>query len=129
MTALLYHFWSQVLGRSTICQPSIIIVEVIGPTKICQLDDAVHVEQNVLGLDVPMNDRWIERVKVLHRCDALTQVLRGNFLAKASLFFEQGIDLALRTILQYKVKVVIILIMIVQLQNVIVIQFVHDFDL
>ena len=129
MTCALNYLRGQVLWRATIGKSAIIVVEVVGPAEISQLDDAIHVEQDVLGLDVSVNDGWVERVKILHRCDALTKVLRGNFLAKAPLFFKQGVDLALRTVLQNQVKVVIILIMIVQLKNMIMIQLVHDFDL
>lgn len=100
MPTLLNHLGSQVLRRSTIRKPAIIVIEVVGPSEIGQLYDSVHVEQDVFGLDVPVDDGWVQRVKILHRGNALAQVLRGNFLAEAALFFEQGVDLALSTVLQ-----------------------------
>ena len=68
-------------------------------------------------------------MKVLHGCNALSQILGSKFLAKTTLLLKQRIDLTLGTVLQNKVKIIIVFIVIIQLQDMVVIQLVHYFDL
>lgn len=67
-------------------------------------------------------------MQILNGSNAFTEILRGNFLTKAAFLFEERIYLALGTILQYKVKVVVVLVMIIELKNMVVIQLVHYFN-
>lgn len=68
-------------------------------------------------------------MQVLARRDDLSQVLRRLALTKAAFPLDQRVDLAFGRILQYQVERVIILIVIVELDDVGVVQFVHNLDL
>ena len=70
MAALLDHFRSEILRRSTIGEPTIVIIEVVGPSEICQLDNSVDIKQDIFGLDVSVYDGRVQRVKILHSSDA-----------------------------------------------------------
>jgi len=67
-------------------------------------------------------------VKILNRCDTFSKILSSNLLAKSTFLFEHGVYLTLCTVLKDKVKIVVILVVIVQLENMTVIKLVHNFD-
>jgi len=68
-------------------------------------------------------------VKILHGSDALTKILSCDFFTKSTLLLQHRVDLPLCAILQDEVKVIIVLVVVVQLQNVVVVQLVHDLHL
>lgn len=66
MTLLFNHLRRQVLGSAAVGLALLaFVLEEVGPTKVCQLDCAVLVQQNVLGLDVAMDNWGIQTVQVL----------------------------------------------------------------
>ena len=89
MTSLFDHLWGEVLGRSTVGLPLLIIVsELIRPAKISQLDRPVAIKKNVLRLDVPVDDGRVQTVQVLASTDHFSQVLSGNTLTKPAFAFD-----------------------------------------
>lgn len=129
MSLLLDHLWSKILRCATVSGPLLLCIEVVGPAKVSELYNPIGVEQDVLRLDVPMDDGWVETVEVLDSRDALSEVLTRYFVSEAAFFLEQRIDLALSTELQDKIEVVVILVVIVQLQDMVMVQFVHNLHL
>jgi len=129
VAALLNHFGGQVLGCAAIREPPVIVVEVVRPAKVSQLDNAVDIEKDILRLDVSVDNGRVERVKITTRGNAFPKILSGHLFAKPALLLEHGVNLPLGTVLQYEVKVVVVLVVVVQLENVVVVQLVHDLDL
>ena len=76
-----------------------------------------------------MYNGWIKRVKILDRTDALPQVLSCHFLIKSALLLEQTVYLSFGTELKNKVKVFIVFIVVMKLQNMVMVQLVHYFNL
>jgi hypothetical protein len=67
-------------------------------------------------------------MQILDCTHYLSQVLGAKPFIQSSLPFKHRIQLPLGTILQNQIKVVIVLIMIIQLDDMIMIQVVHDLD-
>jgi hypothetical protein len=78
---LFNHFGSQVVESPTVGLPfGMRLVHKIRPTKICQFHVTFLVDQNIFGLDVPMND--IVLVDIAKSFYNLVDVLGTYFLAK-----------------------------------------------
>jgi len=91
---LFNHLWCKIFRSSTICQSAIIIVEIVTPTKVCKLYNAIWVKQNVFWLYISMDNWRVQRMQVLHSWNAFTQILCCNLFIKAAFFLEQTIYLS-----------------------------------
>ena len=128
MARLLDHLRRQILWCSAVRQPPIVIIEIVGPPEVSHLDDTVGVQQNVLRLDVSMDDRRVQGVKIIYSRYALSEILSRGLFVKSPLLFEKGVDLALGAVLQDKIEVVVVFVVVVKLQDMVVIKLVHDLD-
>jgi hypothetical protein len=72
MRLALYHFRREVIERAAQGRPAI-RRGMDGPSKVANLQIAIQAEQDVLGLDIPVDD--VFRVKVFERVCHLSNVL------------------------------------------------------
>ena len=68
-------------------------------------------------------------MQVVNCRNALSQVLSSCLLIKPALLLQQRVDLALGTILEDQIKVIVVLIMVIEFEDMIVIKFVHNLNL
>ena len=116
-------FWSTAIGHA---RP--ILVEEVGPAEVSYFHGALCVEQYVLGFDVSVYDWRVHRVQILDRGNNLAKILSGDTFGESSFPLEDRVDLAFWCKLQDEVEGIIILVVVVQLDDVLVVQFVHDLD-
>lgn len=129
MSYLLDHLWRQVLGGAAVGKPPAIFVEEVGPAEVSKSDGAIGVKHNVFGLDVSVDDGRVQRVEVLNSTDDLPQVLSSQLIVEAALPLEHGVELALAAVLQNQIEIVVVLVVVVQLDDVLVVDVVHDLHL
>ena len=67
-------------------------------------------------------------MKILDGCYAFSKILSSDLLTKSPFLFKHRINLSLCAVLKDKVKIIIVLVVIVKLQNVTVIKLIHYFD-
>lgn len=75
-----------------------------------------------------MNNWRVQTVQVLDSCNTFSEELGSLLLTESAFFFQKTVDLTLGTELEDEIKVVVILIMIVEPQDVVVVKNVHDLD-
>ena len=68
-------------------------------------------------------------MKIRTSGNAFPKILSCNLFTKSALFLKHRVDLSLGTILQYQVKIIVILVVVVQLKDMVMVQLVHDLDL
>lgn len=128
---LLQHLWRQVVQRSAEGFSDLVFLrlEEVAPPEIRELQHAVAVQQKVFRLDIAMND-----VRGVAHFQGLSQLIGeiGHFFLiepLAGLLPQELIELAALRELENQVDVRVIFKVVVELQDVLVVQTVHDLHL
>ena len=129
MAGLSNHLWCEVLWSAAVGHPRSVLVEEVRPAEVCYLHCAFCVEKNVFWLDVSVNNWRVHGVEVLDGGNDLAKILGGYSLRESSFSLQHGVDLALRCELEYEIERVIVFVVVVKLDDVLVVELVHDFDL
>ena len=110
---LLDHLWSQIIQRSAVSLPFIMLTIEIRPSKISQLEVIFFTDQYILRLDIPMND--IQFMDVLNCHDHLRDIFRcDGLLESLCLGLHQSfVEFSFFGVLQYEVNGKLVLKMVV----------------
>ena len=128
VTRLGDHLWCKIFRSSTIGHTLRTLVEEVRPSKISDLHCPFGVEQDVLRLDISVDDRRVHGVKIFNGSNDFPKILGCHALRESTLPLKHCVYLAFRSELKDKVKRVIVLIVVIKLDNVLVVELVHDFD-
>lgn len=95
---VLDHFWRHVLEGSTEGIPLLAVVRLNAPAEVADLDDVAFFNEDVLGLDVPVNESLLVHV-VDARAD-LDEEVEGGVLAQELFLPDEVEQISLRCVLK-----------------------------